>query len=364
MKVGIVGAGQLGRMLGLAAIPLNIECVFLDRSGAAPAAAVGRVLKGALDDEKALCTLARETDMVTAEIENISVEALEAASAICPVHPAPAAIAAAQDRLAEKQLFASLDVPTAAYVVVDKDADLDHVATLGTWPVLLKSRRLGYDGRGQRVARSTAELGPAWHGLGRVPAIAEARISFEREVSLIGARNGNGEIVFYPLCENVHVRGILATTIAPYLDQDLQARAETCMRSIMEHFDYRGCLTIEFFVTATGLVANEIAPRVHNSGHWTIEGAETSQFENHLRAIANLPIGDPAPRGHAAMVNLIGALPPRAELLGLRGVHLHDYGKSPRPGRKLGHCTIVDADRQRLFSRLGPLKSLANGRNP
>ncbi|HEX5421297.1 MAG TPA: 5-(carboxyamino)imidazole ribonucleotide synthase, partial [Gammaproteobacteria bacterium] len=266
------------------------------------------------------------------------------------------AVAAAQDRLAEKQLFEELGIPTAPYVPVDAPEDLERAAVLG-WPLVLKTRRLGYDGRGQRIVSSREGMAAAWQELGERPSIAEGWVQFERELSLIAARGAEGACVFYPLSENTHRDGILNTTIAPFDDAMLQRQAQGWVQAILERFEYRGVLTIELFHTATGLVANEIAPRVHNSGHWTIEGAETSQFENHLRAVLGWPLGDASARGHAAMLNLLGRMPPREALLAFRGAHLHDYGKSPRPNRKLGHCTLVDSSRERLLERLAGLKA-------
>jgi 5-(carboxyamino)imidazole ribonucleotide synthase len=239
---------------------------------------------------------------------------------------------------------------------VAADDDLHEASRTLGWPIVLKSRRLGYDGRGQRLADSLESLIAGWNDLGRVPAIAEGWVAFERELSLIGVC-GAAEHVFYPLAENEHRNGILAATVAPYADPALQRQAETWLVAIMQKLEYRGVLTVEFFHTRAGLVANEMAPRVHNSGHWTIEGAQTSQFENHLRAVLGWPLGDPSPRGHAAMLNLIGRQPPREAILALPGAHLHDYGKIPRLGRKLGHCTLVDTDRARLLERLAALRA-------
>ena len=235
------------------------------------------------------------------------------------------------------------------------DADsLEDEASVGG-PVVLKARRLGYDGRNQRVARSEKALEVAWADLGRVPAIAESWVDFERELSLIGARGLEGDIVFYPLSENVHEDGILRTTVAPFEDPTLQDTAQRWVSAIMERFEYRGILAVEFFHTAAGLVANEMAPRVHNSGHWTIEGAETSQFENHLRAVLGLPLGDTTPKGCAAMLNIIGRMPDTRTFLSIPGAHLHDYCKEPRPNRKLGHCTLVGPDRASVYERLTEL---------
>jgi len=228
--------------------------------------------------------------------------------------------------------------------------------------VILKTRHLGYDGRGQRVATSVPEIVAAWRELGSVPSIAEARIRFEREVSLIAVRGANAQTAFYPLTENVHVNGILSTSVAPFEHDALQHQAQQWLEAILTKFDYRGVLTVEFFHTTDGLVANEMAPRVHNSGHWTIEGAETSQFENHLRAVLGWPLGSTRPRGHAAMLNLIGMLPERHRILAFPGAHLHDYGKSARPGRKVGHCTLVDSERARLLERLDALKTVGSSK--
>jgi 5-(carboxyamino)imidazole ribonucleotide synthase len=356
-RVGIVGAGQLGLMLALAGYPLGIDCTLLDTSSDSPGAQVAESVIGALDDEQALAELAAKVDVVTLEIENVDVAALHTLRGRIDVFPPPAAVAAAQDRLAEKTLFGSLGIPTADFVTIDSAGDAQAAERLG-WPVILKTRRMGYDGRGQRVVDSVAALAAAWHELGGVPSIAESLVAFEREVSLIGVQGARGERVFYPLAENVHSRGILSSTVAPYEDLGLQLQAEQWLAAIMSTLEYRGVLTVEFFHTKRGLVANEMAPRVHNSGHWTIEGAETSQFENHLRAVLGWPLGNANARGHAAMLNLLGQLPPRDAVLGIAGAHLHDYGKSPRAGRKVGHCTIVDADRARLLTRLEPLKQL------
>jgi 5-(carboxyamino)imidazole ribonucleotide synthase len=360
-RVGIIGAGQLGRMMALAAYPLGIECRLLDTAADAPGGQVAPIRVAALDDIAALTELAREVDVVTFDIENVSTAALEALEPIAPVRPGPAVVALAQDRLAEKQLFASLEIPTARYRSIDSAADLAAIESELGFPVVLKARRLGYDGRGQRIVRSAQELEPAYDELGRPSAIAEAWVTFEREVSLIGVRAAAQTPRFYPLTENVHRDGILETSLAPCDPGDLQRIAEDWMRKLMERHDYCGVLTIEFFATAEGLVANEIAPRVHNSGHWTIEGAETSQFENHIRAVLGLPLGSTRARGVAAMRNLIGRMPPRERLLAIDGLHLHDYGKSARPGRKLGHCTLLAADQDSARRGLAAIADALGG---
>lgn len=357
LKVGIIGAGQLGRMMALAGYPLGIECRFVDTEARSPAGQVAPITVAEIDDAPALREMAQSVDVVSFDIENVSVAALQALESVCPVRPGPGIVALAQDRLAEKQLFESLDIPTAPYAVIDSP---DHFEAAGDrlgWPVVLKARRLGYDGRGQRIAHSREQLAAAWNELGGIPSIAEGWVDFSREVSLIGVR-GAGESRFYPLTENRHRDGMLESSVAPFEDPGLQAQAESWMAGMMARHDYRGVLTIEFFLTSSGLIANEIAPRVHNSGHWTIEGAETSQFENHLRAILGLPLGSTRCTGVAAMRNLIGRIPPAHHLLAIEGLHLHDYGKSPRPQRKLGHCTLVDRDRKSALARLDVVSRL------
>ena len=307
---------------------------------------------------QALEALARETDVVTFDIENVSVGALQSLESICPVHPAPAAVAVAQDRLSEKQLFESLGIPTAPYVAIDDPADFERVGTALGWPVVIKARRLGYDGRGQRLVHSAEELASAWSELGERPAIAEGFVDFDCEVSLIGVSDQAQNLRYYPLTENRHADGQLERSIAPFVNPALQQQAEAWMAAMVRRFDYAGILTIEFFVTGQGLVANEIAPRVHNSGHWTIEGAATSQFENHLRAIVGLPTGATTTRGTVAMRNLIGRMPAHRDLLAIEGLRLHDYGKSERPQRKLGHCTLVCDDRTAAEAGLDALDRL------
>ena len=355
MRIGIIGAGQLGQMLALAGYPFALRFLFLDASADAPGAQVGPIITGAFDDPTSLERLAAETDVVTYEFENVPVSALQAVAKTRPCNPPVEALRVSQDRLLEKELFGRLGVPTPPFRAVDSLADLRAaVAAIGL-PAVLKTRRLGYDGRGQRYLRKSADVDAAWEAIGGVPLILEGFVDFDREVSIIGARSTRGETRCYPLCGNTHREGILRVTLAPATNARLQKAAERHLRRVMDHFGYAGVLTIEFFVQRGRLVANEMAPRVHNSGHWTIEGAVTSQFENHLRAILGMPLGDTKPVGHAAMVNFIGTMPERDRVLALPGVHHHDYGKSPRAGRKLGHATIVArtaAERDRTLRRL------------
>ena len=341
MKIGIIGAGQLGRMLALAGYPLGLRFAFVDQNEDSPGGQVGDMVIGSFDDTAALDRLADIADVITFDVENVPVAAVRDIAERRPFLPPVAALDAAQDRLNEKTLFNALGIPTPRFVAVDDRAGLDAaVADLGL-PAVLKTRRLGYDGRGQAFLRQPEDLDAAWARFAGHPLILESFVPFEREVSVIGVRSVAGEFRCYPLSENVHEDGILRYSKAPYEDPALQAEAERHVAAIMSRLDYAGVLTVEFFVEDGRLLANEMAPRVHNSGHWTIEGATTSQFENHLRAILGLPLGETNALGHAGMVNFLGLMPTLAEVLAVPGAHLHDYGKDPRPRRKLGHCTVV-----------------------
>jgi 5-(carboxyamino)imidazole ribonucleotide synthase len=355
MKIGIIGAGQLGRMLALAGYPLAQQFVFLDSSADSPGGQVAPIVTGAFDDPRSLERLAAEVDLVTYEFENVPVTALEKIASTRPVWPPVDALRVSQDRLLEKQLFTQLRIPTPPFRAVDTLDELRAAVKQLGLPCVLKTRRLGYDGKGQRYLRKPADIEPAWDALGSAPLILEGFIDFEREISIVGVRGTTGEMRAYPIVANTHRDGILRVTLAPHRNPVLQKAAEVLLKRVLRHFDYAGVLTLEFFVRKGKLVANEMAPRVHNSGHWTIEGAATSQFENHLRAILGLPLGDTAPVGHCAMVNFIGNLPSRDAILALPGVHWHDYGKEPRPGRKIGHCTVVATsavERDRLVRKV------------
>ncbi|MGH8283995.1 MAG: 5-(carboxyamino)imidazole ribonucleotide synthase [Gammaproteobacteria bacterium] len=351
-SIGIIGAGQLGRMLALAGYPLGLKFVFLDKSTDTPGGQVGEIILGDFSDPQKIAALAAQVDLLTYDVENVPVEALGDIPKQKTFLPPVAALATGQDRLSEKNLFRELKIPTPKFSPVDAMPDLEQAIQVIGYPAVLKTRRLGYDGRGQRMIHGPAELGSAFNALGGVPLILEQFIEFEREISVIGVRNRSGAVTFYPIAENVHNNGILRYSIAPCSDPKLQKRAQIYARRVMDHFDYAGVLTIEFFVKAGKLIANETAPRVHNSGHWTIEGAVTSQFENHVRAILDLPLGDTSATGYAAMVNFIGDMPPLENVLKITGAHYHDYGKQPRPGRKLGHATLVCKTRKELMARL------------
>lgn len=353
--VGVLGGGQLGRMLALAGYPLGLHFRFLDPDPSAPAGQLAEHVDLDFDDADSLEPFAAGLDVVTYEFENVPVELARSLQGRVPVYPPPAALEASQDRLTEKTLFRRLGVPTAPFVAVSNAADLDRAATDFGYPCLLKTRRFGYDGKGQYLLRTPDDRAPALSSLGNVPLILEGFVAFDRELSMLAARGRDGAIAFYPLVENHHAGGILRLSLAPAprLTPALQQQAETHVRRVLEELGYVGVLAVEFFEKNGQLIANEMAPRVHNSGHWTIEGAATSQFENHLRAVLGLPLGSTAVAMPCAMVNLIGTTPAVADVLAIPDAHLHLYGKSPRPGRKLGHVTVRAATEGELRERLG-----------
>jgi 5-(carboxyamino)imidazole ribonucleotide synthase len=363
MTIGVLGAGQLGRMMALSGYPLAMDFLFLDQTPGTPAHQVAPSLFGSFTDPKLLDELAARCQVVTFDWENVPAATLEHLAARVRIAPPVAALHTAQDRLLEKALFAELGIATNRSCAVDSLVELQRaIKTIGL-PGVLKTRRLGYDGKGQQVLRESKDVAKAWDALGAQPLLYEAMVPFDYEVSAIGVRGMDGSFAMYPLNRNLHRDGILRLTRAPWRSKLLEAAARRCLRKVMQHFDYVGVLTIEFFVVQGKLLANEMAPRVHNSGHWTIEGAVTSQFENHLRAITGLPLGDTSARGHCAMLNLIGTMPEPQGLLSEEGLHLHNYGKSPRPGRKLGHITIVETTAKTAQRRAARLLRRLESRN-
>lgn len=363
-KIGILGGGQLGQMLGLAAIPLDLECVFYDPAPDAPARVAGRHVCAAWEDLDALARFADEVDVVTFEFENVPTKSLAAVAARRSVHPGLRSLELTCDRIREKEFLRDAGVPVQPFAAVSTTADMDlALAAVGTHGVL-KTRSLGYDGKGQRVVRSAAELAPAWDALGRAPSIYEAFVPFDREVSVVATRGADGACVVYPVVENLHTQGILFRSIAPAPISDLLAHAaERYARQVLEGLGHIGTLALELFVADGTIIANEIAPRVHNSGHWTIQGARTSQFENHMRAVAGLPLGDTGAPEPAAMINLIGGLPPLSEILAIPGTNAQFYGKAPRAGRKVGHVNVVAPTRELLAMRLADLEHVARIHN-
>jgi 5-(carboxyamino)imidazole ribonucleotide synthase len=357
MTIGILGGGQLGYMLALAGYPLGLHFRFLDPSPEAPVGRIAHRVTAEYTDEQALEKFANGLEVVTYEFENVPVQAARFLAERVPVYPPPAALEEAQDRRREKHLFQRLGILTTDFAEILEPGDLDSALKQVGLPAVLKTCRLGYDGKGQWLLRTQEDVDKARAELPNVPLILERFVSFTRELSILAVRSRTGETAFYPLVENHHRGGILRLSLAPAprLSSALQQNAEAAARKILEALDYAGVICLELFQVGEKLLANEIAPRVHNSGHWSIEGAATSQFENHLRAILGMPLGSTATIGYSAMVNLIGELPEPEQVFRVTDTHLHLYGKSPRPGRKLGHVTVRADKFETLQRRLAEL---------
>ncbi len=355
--VGILGGGQLARMMALAGAPLGLRFLVMDTAADACAGQFAPLLVGDYRDESALAEFASKVDVATFDFENVPAESAEWLASRVPVFPNPRALAVAQDRLVEKSLFRELGIPVGAFADVGSlDALRSEVDRLGG-ACILKTRRLGYDGKGQFRIKSPADVDAAWQALGAqagtVGLIVEAFIPFERELSVVAVRGRDGEFRTWPLTENWHVDGVLSASLAPaQVDAVLAEAAYAHARRLAESLDYVGVFALELFYRDGELLANEMAPRVHNSGHWTIEGAETSQFQNHLRAVLGLPLGETRTLGHACMLNWIGEMPDAASVLQEAGGHWHDYGKEPRAGRKVGHATLRADDAAALAHAL------------
>ena len=357
MTIGILGGGQLGYMLALAGYPLGLHFRFLDPSPEAPVGRIAQRVTADYTDHASLERFSNGLELVTYEFENVPVEAAKFLAERVPVYPPPAALEAAQDRLAEKTLFRRLSIGTTDFVPIAKPEEFEAAVKQLGLPAVLKTCRMGYDGKGQWILRTAEDVSRAKAEMPKVDIILERFVPFRRELSILAVRSRNGETAFYPLVENHHRGGILRLSLAPApgLEPSVQRAAEGIAGRVLESLKYVGVLAIEFFEHENRLLANEMAPRVHNSGHWTIEGAVTSQFENHLRAVLGLPLGSTGAAGYCAMLNLIGDLPEPSEVLALPDAHLHFYGKAPRPGRKLGHVTLRAASPERLALRLSEL---------
>jgi len=347
--VGIIGGGQLAQMLAGSVRPLGITCTVLDPNPNCCATnEIGQCqqITAPYDDHDALLKLAQSSNVVTYEFENVPGQGAALIAQNATIHPSPTALSVSQDRLSERSMFTELGIDVPPYAQVDSLEDLQAALNkLGT-PAILKARTLGYDGKGQVLISDPSMAEQAWGTLGKVPAILDGFIEFERELSIIATRSVNSDIEYYPLSENIHRGGILRLTKAPARDVDevVATQARTAIESILNHFDYVGTLAVEFFQIGSGstakLLANEIAPRVHNTGHWTIEGAQTSQFENHMRAVLGMNLGSAQATGHSAMINLIGNEPRPGALNAMPQASIHLYGKEPRAGRKIGHITL------------------------
>ena len=366
--VGILGGGQLARMLALAGAPLGLRFLVMDSAADACAGQFAPMVIGDYRDQAALAEFASRVDVATFDFENVPAESAQWLASRIPVFPSPRALGVAQDRLSEKTLFRELGIPVPDFAAVDSRESLEAALARIGMPAILKTRRLGYDGKGQfRIAatgqdgtseQQTMQADAAWTALGAQAAtvglILESFVPFQRELSVVAVRARDGEFRAWPVTENWHVDGVLSASLAPaHIDTALADAALAHARALAEALDYVGVFALELFCLEDGsLLANELAPRVHNSGHWTIEGAETSQFENHLRAVLGLPLGATRELGHVCMLNWIGALPDPAAVLAEPGGHWHDYGNSPRAGRKVGHATVRGDSRSELATAL------------
>lgn len=353
-----MGAGQLGQMLALAGPRFGCRFRFLSPDADAPAGRFAELIVADYMNEAALAHFTDGLDVVTYEFESIPLAAVNAVAANVPVYPPPIALETAQDRANEKRCFERLGIPTAPFASVESMRDVrDAIESFG-FPAMLKARRMGYDGKGQAVIRAPEDIARAWVKLSAAPSIVESLVRFTRELSIIAVRSSTGETAFYPLIENHHRDGILRFSIAPApgISAETQAGAEGYASLLMNELNYVGVLALELFETPAGLIANEMAPRVHNTGHWTIEGADTSQFENHLRAICGFPLGSTEIIGASGMVNVIGVEPDLARLRNVDSVHVHMYGKVPAAGRKLGHITVTADDLDGVRSRVSQLR--------
>jgi len=354
--IGILGAGQLGRMIALAGYPLGMRFRFFDPASESPANLLADHVTADYADTAALDRFVAGVDVVTYEFENVPVDVARYLEKSVPVYPPPMALEKAQDRFVEKSFFCELGIPTPKFTINGLDNGLTDKNGLG-FPAVLKTRRMGYDGKGQKVVRSQAELENEKFD----NPILEEFISFDRELSIIAMRNKSGETKFYPLVENHHRDGILRLSlVAGNVSADLQKQAEEYAKAVMNALDYVGVLAIEFFEKDGRLLANEMAPRVHNSGHWTIDGAITSQFENQVRAVTDAPLGDTSQLGVCAMVNLIGLVPDVESILKMKGVHLHLYDKTPKPNRKIGHVNILSQSAEELMEKVEIVQRLVD----
>jgi 5-(carboxyamino)imidazole ribonucleotide synthase len=353
-------------MLALAGYPLGLGFRFFDPEPGAPAGELAEVIAVSLEDPAAIEQHAADLGAITFEAEHVPMATLQALTGLTRVFPPPRTLEAAQDRLLEKEFFTRLGVPTPPYAAVNSRDELDAaVARIGL-PAHLKTRRHGPSGKERFPLREPIDVALAWTEMGAEPLILEGHVPFERELCLVAARNPQGETAVYPLTENYRNEGLLTHTraLSPGPASPQQAEAEAYMLRVMSAMRYVGVVTIEFFQYLGRLIANSMVPRVHASAHWTIEGAETSQFENHLRAGLGRPLGSPAPTGYCGVVNLIGETPDLTPILRVRGAHLHLYGTQPQPGEILGHVTIRANDPKSLGARMAHLGQILKRQLP
>lgn len=356
MKIGILGAGQLGRMLAISGYPLNHQFGFLGNSDNEPSSLLGNMFIG----KKNIKSLIDFADIVTYESENTDITIVKKISQKTTVYPSEKSLFISQHRGREKSLFEQLNIPCAPYKIVNSEQDLIDAVNIIGLPAILKTTTEGYDGKNQFLIHNTSQISKIWEKMSDAESILESFVNFKRELSLIAVRDTNNHYKYYPLVENTHYNGILRLTIAPAqaVSPEIQKIAEHYMQSLLNEMDHVGVLTIELFETEHGLIINEMAPRVHNSGHWSIDGANTSQFENHIRAIANMPLGDTTPTHlFSAMINIIGKIGDTDIVLNMPNTHLHLYDKEERIDRKLGHINITADSEQELNNSIQQLQN-------
>ena len=361
-QLGILGGGQLAQMLAMAALPLGIRCHIYEPAADAPAQHVAYHHQSSYAQHATLKIFAERVAVITYEFENVPSTAADYLATLKPIHPQPKALTICQDRLFEKQFVTEQGFMTAPFAAVDSTKGVSQSINNIRLPAIAKTRRMGYDGKGQQRINTLTEAYQVMVDLAGQDIILEGVVNFTRELSIIAVRDAQGHTVRYPLIENHHHQGILRLSLAPAPNVHplIEAQADAMAKLLTNALDYVGVLTIECFevMTPNGptLLINELAPRVHNSGHWSIEGSMTSQFENHVRAVCGLPLGPVAPRGISAMINLIGAIPNPADVP--PGTFIHLYHKDARPGRKVGHLTIVARNMASLLRKIEECRSL------
>jgi len=344
MRIGILGSGQLGRMLALAGHPLGHSFSFFDSSANSATAGLGECTVASFEDIAALTRFARECDVITYEFENVPCSAAEVLSTIKPVFPPARALEVSQDRLVEKEFLQGLGIGTPRFRSASSESELREACEALGLPCIAKTRRFGYDGKGQARIDDLADVSRVWKALQGAPLLVEGFVPFSRELSVIATRDQGGQVCWYPLSQNEHIEGILhrSELPAPDVTHTMRKTAYELISKVLEELQYVGTLAIELFEVRGEVLANEMAPRVHNSGHATIDCVASSQFENHIRAITGMSLGAAEPHSRAVMLNVVGRLPDLDEVRALSNARVHLYGKEPRPGRKLGHITLLN----------------------
>lgn len=349
--IGILGGGQLAMMMAQAAKKIGVNTLVLDASADACAGSVSELITAEFHDPTALQVLSERCDVITIDFENVPTATLQAFSDDLPCYPQAEFLTVVQDRWLEKTMLRESGIPTPDFFMVDSRPDLLSAVEQTGYPAVLKTRRFGYDGKGQMILRQPEDLEHAWRRFEGHALILEAFVNYDRECSIIAVRNRAGEIDYYPIADNAHTDGILHQSRAPsaLADDHLISTAQRYIKQLLDDNQYVGVLTLELFVVGEQLLANEIAPRVHNSGHWSIEGTKCSQFENHIRALADMPLGDTSAITETLMINCIGQMPD-VSMFNQAGLTVHDYGKAPRAGRKVGHITLTNTDADALLA--------------